>query len=644
MVKKYFFIALVWLPCWLAAQQPELDSLLRLLPKAKEDTSKVLLYIAIGNQYDLSDPAAAEKYYWEAGDLSSQLHYKQGLIKFISNYTQALSSRGALDSALLLNKQAILLAKDLGDELLMAKMYANTGNSFNYLEQYDSSIFYYETARKYFERTGDPYYAARMNDLSQNIYFKLNQFDKGLQLGQSAVAYFRKAGKKMELGQALLNLANNYQSLNNNDTALVCYKEALDISRQTGYKALQVSCLIGIGNIYFHQYNADSMLPYHLKALEVSKEIDNVEGEAIAARGVALHYLLKNDLDRAQKYIKASLVIADSFDLKYEKNEGLKVLASILFAGHDMVGAERCLDSTAAIEAQLRSDEIQSKTIFWEKKFETEKKEAQINLQQVELRQKSILNLILLGCVAGILIIALLVYRNYKQKQKIQLHRIQELENERKLTATEALIKGEEKERVRLAKDLHDGLGGMLSGIKFSLNNMKDNLIMTPDNVRAFEHSITMLDSSITEMRRVAHNLMPENLLKFGLEAAIKDYCSEIQQRGQLQVNCQYIGLKEKVIEQGLSVTVYRITQELLNNIMKHAGATQALVQIGVTENQLTITVEDDGKGLDSEALNTPSGIGWKNIQSRVLYHKGTINIQSQPGKGSSVFIEFPLT
>lgn len=166
---------------------------------------------------------------------------------------------------------------------------------------------------------------------------------------------------------------------------------------------------------------------------------------------------------------------------------------------------------------------------------------------------------------------------------------------------------------------------------------------MTPGNAQAFEHSINMLDNSISEMRRVAHNLMPDALLKFGLDEALRDFCNEMQQNGMLKVVYQSYGVKDKSIEQSLSVTVYRVTQELLNNIVKHANAKQAIVQIGTTESQLTITVEDDGKGMGSDEMKKAQGIGWKNINSRISYHKGNINIQSQPGKGTSIFIEFPL-
>src|SRR4029079_1184344 len=160
-----------------------------------------------------------------------------------------------------------------------------------------------------------------------------------------------------------------------------------------------------------------------------------------------------------------------------------------------------------------------------------------------------------------------------KHHQTLQKQRILELETEKKLAATEAVLKGEEQERTRLAKDLHDGLGGMLSGIKYSLNTMKGNMIMTPENAQAFERSMDMLDSSIREMRRVAHNMMPEALVKFGLDTALKDFCNDIKQSGALAISYQSYGLENSAIDQTTAITIYRIVQELVNNTIKHAAA-----------------------------------------------------------------------
>jgi signal transduction histidine kinase len=247
------------------------------------------------------------------------------------------------------------------------------------------------------------------------------------------------------------------------------------------------------------------------------------------------------------------------------------------------------------------------------------------------------------GTALSAIIVGLLTYRNYRNKQKLQQQRINELETEKKLTATEAVLKGEEQERTRLAKDLHDGLGGMLSGIKYSFQNMKGNLIMTPDNAQAFERSMDMLDSSIKEMRRVAHNLMPEALVKFGLDTALRDFCNDINQSGALKVSYQSIGLENTSLDQITAITIYRIIQELINNTMKHAAATEAIVQVSKTNERLSVTVEDDGKGFDPVILQGAKGIGWNNIQSRIDFMKGKADIQSEPGKGTSVHIELDV-
>jgi signal transduction histidine kinase len=280
-----------------------------------------------------------------------------------------------------------------------------------------------------------------------------------------------------------------------------------------------------------------------------------------------------------------------------------------------------------------------------EVKYETENKEAQIQLQKAQLRQKNTLNYVLAGSAVALLLISLLSYRNYKNRQRMQQATIDELEKEKQLTATEAVLKGEEQERTRLAKDLHDGLGGMLSGIKFSLSNMKGNLIMTPDNAQAFERSIDMLDSSIREMRRVAHNMMPEVLVKYGLDTALKEFCNEIDRSGVIQTNYHSIAMNKIDIEQTTAVTIYRIVQELVNNAIKHAAATNVLVQTqySASEKLLSVTVEDDGKGFDLSSLKQSNGIGWSNIQNRVDFLKGKIDVQSGEGKGTSVLIEIGI-
>jgi two-component system, NarL family, sensor kinase len=293
------------------------------------------------------------------------------------------------------------------------------------------------------------------------------------------------------------------------------------------------------------------------------------------------------------------------------------------------------------IKDTLLNEERRKYVLDLEKKYESEKKDVQLQLQQEEIKRGRIQKY---GLIIGAIILIILLlfsYRSYKQKQKLHQHRISELETEKKLMATEAVLKGEAQERTRLAKDLHDGLGGMLSGIKYSLNTMKGNLIMTPDNAKAFERSIDMLDSSIKEMRRVAHNMMPEVLLRYGLDAALKDYTAEINNSGIIKVIYQSMGKEKANLEQSSLLGLYRIIQELINNAIKHAAASEVLVQVFWENGKLVVNVEDNGKGFEVSVLEKAEGIGWKNIRSRVELLKGNLDIHSAPEKGTAVNIEF---
>jgi two-component system, NarL family, sensor kinase len=245
-----------------------------------------------------------------------------------------------------------------------------------------------------------------------------------------------------------------------------------------------------------------------------------------------------------------------------------------------------------------------------------------------------------LGGSAVLVAIGLLTFQNRRQRRREKQQYQQELGKEKLLEATEAVLKGEEHERIRLAKDLHDGLVGMLSGIKYSLHTIKEDLSATPQNQEAFERSMDMLDSSIKEMRRVAHDMMPEALIRFGLNTALRDFCKDVTQRGVLQISYQSIGMEAEIVDQTRAIAIYRIVQELVYNAVRHASATSAIVQITCMGNCLSLTVEDNGNGFDTSSLHDSKGLGWNNIGRRVGYLGGRCDITSRSGEGTSVHLE----
>jgi len=351
----------------------------------------------------------------------------------------------------------------------------------------------------------------------------------------------------------------------------------------------------------FRQVNS-----YCDEALAISRRINY-------GKGLATCYLFKGD---------------------YYRNTGSFVIAAVYY--DSLVALSQLLPHTTMVAI-----------------FETGKKHKGIaqlqnekKAQSATVGQKSTLSKVFISLIMGLLVFVYLAYRTIKseqkvsrQQQEIQKQRISELEKDKQLLTVDAMLKGQEEERSRIAKDLHDGLGGMLSGVKFSFINMKENMILPAENLPAFDRSIAMLDNTIAELRKVAHNLMPETLVRFGLEEALKDFCNSIQSSTGIQVIYQQLG-EDRKMNARAEITIYRIIQELVNNILKYAEATQIIVQLTRDDIKTSITVEDNGKGFDTTILDQKRGAGFSNIKYRVNYFKGTLDINSQPGKGTSVNVE----
>lgn len=622
---------------------PNKDSLLRALTVAKEDTNRVNLLYAISEVYKTNDPVKAKRFVRMAGELSESLGFKRGRAKFFKSMMYIHAHLSENDSAIIYGNQLYDYAAEIKDSLTMGIALINLGERYNLSSDYEQGLQYSLRGLKLLEGKG---YGARIEAVVygcvQVNYLVLKQYSKSIEYGKKAEQIERQH-PEFDLATTQINLGNAYAELGRFKESEDVYLEALESVQKNNDKSKEAMIYQGLTDLAQKQNHIPAIKHYAEKGLKLGEELGDHFAIMASKQGLAIYYLYEKKYDLAERYASEALELSGQKQFNESKAIILLTLSNISFAANNIAKGYYYQDESRNISDSIFTESIAKKDAELRVEYETEKKETQIKLQQAQLKQKNTLNSILIGGTAALLIISLLGFRNYKNKQRIQQQRITELETEKKLTATEAIIKGEEQERARMAKDLHDGLGGMLSGIKHSLSHMKENLIMTPENALAFEHSLTMLDSSISEMRRVAHNMMPESLSKFGLDAAVKDFCHQVSLSGIIRVSYQSIGLAGKDIGQSLSITIYRIVQELLNNSVKHASAKQAMIQIALEGTQLSVTVEDDGQGFDVGQLKSATGIGWKNISSRLSYHNGKLDVQSSREKGTSVYIEFTI-
>lgn len=640
---KIFFawILILIFPCFCIAQaRQKADSLLVLLQTAREDTGKVYLLLSIADEFEDTEPETAKQYVRHAMELSKKLDFPAGLMKSYRHFSYISSYQSRFDSLVYYNKLVLDIARQQKDTFNIGAAYFNIGSGYRFLYEIDSALFYTLEGVHLLQSKGYNNIESNLYDGLQSLYMTLTQYDKAIEYGEKSVAAARNLDNKRQLVVAVNNLGLSYVEVNREEDAKKVYREGLEIAIKNKYTALEGMLLNNLSDVLIRAGDYEKITGFAERSIAIGEELGD-EGIVMNAKAIrSAFYLYKKDFEKAESLANEVKDLAGKNNLGEGKVAALGLLSKIAFAKGQFREGFAYESLKAKTESAIFNESVKQRETSMRVRFETEKKDAQIKLQQGTLQRKNIINYSLIVGAIILLIISLLGYRNYKQKQTLQQQRINELETEKQLTATEAVLKGEEQERTRLAKDLHDGLGGMLSGIKYSLNTMKGNLIMTPDNAQAFERSMDMLDSSIKEMRRVAHNMMPEALVKFGLDTALKDFCNDINRSGALQVNYQSIGMEGVAVEQTAAITIYRIVQELLNNVIKHAAAKNTIVQVSKINEVISITVEDDGKGFDTAVLRGAQGIGWHNIQSRVEYLKGKLDVQSGADKGTSVMVE----
>ncbi len=612
------------------------------------DTAAVNNMNALARKLLLEDPEKANALIASAIKGAEKLNYSFGLSVAYSLQANLLFYQMKLDSCqLLIDKAYSLVYKDKSrafrsQTALLINRYAAI---YQQRQKYDSAVQRYLESAAIF---------TNINEDSKTIYsyYNLSGIYRFLEDYRKAIFYARetrrvatKTNDSVFIIRSMIALADAFVSLKEYDSVLFIAQKGLQLAtgNQMTFAIAKFHALLGN---YFSTKAAlyDTAIFHYTAALQSFKAINTGYDIAIVLQEMGSTYLQSKDYANAVKYLTEATQLAKKLQLDQVLHLCLKDLVQAEELQGRVNESFAHLKEYVAVNDSLQDRNNRKIVNELEIKYQTQRKEAQLLAQERTIWQKNTLNYILIGSAVTLLLISLLSYRTYRQKQKIQQQRISELETQQQLTATEAVLKGEAQERTRLARDLHDGLGGMLSGIKFAMNTMKTNLLMTPDNQQAFERSVDMLDSSIQEMRRVAHNMMPEALVKFGLDTALKDFCNDITQSGALKVNYQSIGMTGISIDQTAAITIYRIVQELVSNSIRHAAASTAIVQLTRTDGQLAVTVEDDGKGFDTGLLQHAKGIGWSNIQNRVDFLKAKLDVKAAEGHGTSVLIEINIT
>jgi two-component system, NarL family, sensor kinase len=313
------------------------------------------------------------------------------------------------------------------------------------------------------------------------------------------------------------------------------------------------------------------------------------------------------------------------------------------------------LDLYDSIKTQIINDKNNKSISDLLIKYQTNKKEQETQFYKAsaKLTSKQLYLTVFSSVIILLLVITVFLFYRHRvrtsqqlalKNQQISNQKIDELLKQQEIKSFESMIEGQEQERKRIAEDLHDGLGILLSTVKLHFSSIEDKLdrqLVTQEN---FLKGATLLDEALQEVRRIAHNMSAGILTNIGLVPALQDLKETIEIGSKIRVNLFTHNLEER-LDTITEIAIYRVIQELISNILKHAAASEININLNrdITSGLLTILVEDDGKGFDKNETPRKGGIGIRNIMARISRLNGKFTLDSNPGRGTTAIIEIPV-
>jgi hypothetical protein len=556
--------------------------------------------------------------------------------------------------------------------------------SFSYGQstKLDSAYYYFQKAEK-FDKENQHYLAYKNYLKSKKLYLKIDKkdslakcninlfylIDAQNNLNQNAKPYlddYNKYAKNKNDSLMLLIACNAYaQYFWNADTitkSSTYYKQSLLITNNKKLQKYKASVFSNLAYLYTKKY-PDSAAYFHKKTLKTVNKDDKT-----TLVGTYINYaFFLNNLNKYSQAIeqlkKAEKFELGAYQLKYNKiiyihlanNYKLSLNYKKAYEYYEKYNIARdSLDNTnqniaiSDLDKKYKTAEKEKENLQLKQENLLKEKE-NIAIEQEKIKHQ---NFLIVSIIALILvsIIAILALKNSKRKRKLaeQEKKLESKKNlillkEQELITINAMIDGQEKERKQIAEDLHDNLGSVLATLKLHFDNLKiNNEKKKIDQKTLFDKTETLIDEAYLKVRSIAHAKNAGVIANQGLLVAVKMMAEKISSADKIKIEVINFGLNQR-LENSLEITVFRIIQELITNIIKHADAQNATINISLYDKNLNIIIEDNGNGFKVNKTSFKKGMGINSIKTRIKHLNGTFKIDSTIGKGSSILIDIPI-
>lgn len=612
-------------------QNKNIDSLNSVLVNAKgKDKIKTLLEVCW--EYRFINADSARKYGLIALDLSREAKLRELEVEALHNIGVTHEAQGNYKDALTYELEALDLRKKIGDDSKTANTLNNLGIIHDEQGDYQKALEYYFEARKIYERLGDQ---SKVAMILVNIGIVLRaqmEFDKVLDYYHEAISIYKKLNNRFALAACHANLGSVYLNMSNYDSSLYYSLLATREFEEQNNQQFLPNTLSNVGIAYDSLGKNELAKEYLMRAKDLYEKYDNKRELSSVLIQLADIYLKTNQLVLAETSTRIAISIAQKIGALEQLMLGHLKLAEIhaksknfSAAYHEQRMYVKAKDSLFQQEKTKQMAELQTK-------YETEKKEKEINIQQLVIREQNLTlqrNQTFIVGLSGLLILLGAVGILWRSRVKLkEQKRIEQQQRVHQEELTKSVIELQERERSRFAQDLHDGFGQLITALKFQLENPN----------RETENTTQLIGQMHDEIRNVSFALSPQVLVRDGLVQALTELAARLNKSGKINLIVQATGLEDR-LSSNSEITIYRICQEWLNNVLKYSRANKIIVQLVNHPDELLVTIEDNGEGFDTSLLETGKGNGWKNIQSRARILQGEIDIDTQEDRKSTTFI-----
>ena len=620
------------------------DSLLQRIENTDKPGEKAALYLEIGTNYLFTGTPGAENYLRKSLALATLAGDQKCVMNAINRLGILKYKKSDYDSAIYFYNKCLVLANVEHDSAMIAKLDGNIGLVCSERGNYEDALAWILKSCHYQENHPTKALAGKLLDIA-NLHYHLKNYQKAYEMAVNARDRALSMQDSLTLGNAWNSMGVFDRSLGKQDEGLKCFETAYSIQKRIGNKLGQCSSLTNIADVLSEKNQFDEAIRKLKEVITLAESCSAWKEKATALHCMGLLYSKMGKKKESNEALLEALKGFQSLQIPVLENEVAELLAENYDNSGDFKNSVYYFKLHNKLQDSLFKSEMAHSIADMQTKYDTERKEKENQLLQKDnelniIKIKQTKQEILLTVILSVSVIVLLALAYLFNVKQMKMKRKNELEKQlivhQRLRLKE-VVEAEEKERMRIAQELHDGLGQLLSTAKLNVSGIED--CVSGEDAVLVQNAMQLIDRSVDEVRAISHNLMPAALMKYGLKAALQELIDKINDSGKIKASFY---CDDCIPTQDSQWVLYRVAQELLNNALKYASAKNIRLSIDAVADKVRMKVEDDGVGIDKAVVSDTRGIGWKNIISRVEMLNGKVSVQSDVGTGVQVTIEIP--